>query len=295
MRSLLAKIAIRKGVGLYLGEHEVAVSKVAATPLGPIELASCSAPYTPEDLASVLERLLAPLLGRKRRVPVAVGLPSSRIFFGTRLIRTGGESSPEAVLQKALCSSNISVEDLTVDLLHGNVNKLPVTNVAACRKKYMAGVVATLTQIGVRPFRTEPSPCALVRLAAQQHRFPRRSKVVLCVFLNATQGLAVLVAGGMPLGWRKFILPAGGEGSAILCAARTLRTQHKYYGIESSLDFAILYGRADLRERLEEEEFPTDMGTRVTWRRDRHSMIRPWRWGWRRLPLAERPGLRSLP
>ena len=265
MRSLLAKVAVRKGVGLYLGEHDVAVSKIAATPLGPVELASASAPYTPEDLASVLERLLAPLLGRKRRVPVAVGLPSSRIFFGTRLIRAGSESSPEAVLQKALCSSNISVDDLTVDLLHGSVNKAPVTNVAACRKKYMAGVVATLTQMGVRPYRTEPSPCALVRLAAHQHHFPRRSKTVLCVFLNATQGLAVLVADGMPLGWRKFILPASGEGSAILCAARTLRTQHTFYGIDSSLDFAIIYGRPDLNARLQEEEFPTDMGTRVIW------------------------------
>jgi hypothetical protein len=265
MRSLLAKIAIRKGVGLYLGEHELSVSKVAATPLGPVELASSSAPYAPEDLVSVLERLLMPLVGRKRRVPVAVGLPSNRIFFGTRLIRNSSESTPEAVLQKALCSPNISVDDLTIDMLQGEANKSPVTSVAACRKKYMAGIVATLIEMGIRPYRAEPSPCALVRLAAQQHHFPRRSKTVLCVFLNATQGLAAVVAGGMPLAWRTFILPARAEGPAILSAARTLRTQHSYYGIESSLDFAILYGREDLRERLQQEEFPTDMGTRVIW------------------------------
>ena len=112
----------------------------------------------------------------------------------------------------------------------------------------MAGIVATLIEMGHRPYRSEPSPCALVRLAAQQHHFPRRSKTVLCVFLNATQGLAVVVAGGMPLAWRNFLLPAHAEGPAILSAARTLRTQHSYYGIESALDFAILYGRGDLQE-----------------------------------------------
>ena len=87
----------------------------------------------------------------------------------------------------------------------------------------------------------------------------------MCVFLNASQGLAVVVAGGMPLAWRNFVLPAHGEGPAILSAARTLRTQHSYYGIESSLDFAILYGRGDLKERLQQEEFPTNLGTRVIW------------------------------
>jgi hypothetical protein len=265
MRSLLAKIAIRKGVGLYLGEHELAVSKVAATPLGPIELASASSPYTPEDLPSVLERLLTPLVGRRRSVPVAVGLPGNRIFFGTRLIRSSSESSPQAVLQKALCSPNISIDDLTIDLLRGDVNKAQVASVAACRKKYMAGIVATLIAMGIRPHRAEPSPCALVRLAAQQHHFPRRSKTVLCVFLNATQGLAVVVAGGMPLAWRTFLLPAHAEGPAILSAARTLRTQYSFHGIESAVDFAILYGRGDLKERLQKEEFPSNMGTRLIW------------------------------
>ena len=103
MKALLAKIAIRKGVGLYLGEHEVAVSKVAATPLGPVELVGVTAPYTPEDLPSVLERLLLPLVGRKRRVPVTVGLPGNRIFFGTRLIRSSRrEHAPSGAAKGAL-------------------------------------------------------------------------------------------------------------------------------------------------------------------------------------------------
>ena len=181
MRSLLAKFAFHKAIGLYLGEHEVAVSKVAAAPLGPVELASHCEACQPEELPGVVERLLMPLWASRHHPPVAVGVPSSKIFFGTRLARTTGESNPEAVLQKALCSPNVRVDDLTMDLIKGTANKLPIASVAACRKKYMSGVIATLTQLGVRPHRTEPSPCTLVRLAAQQYRFPRRSKTVLRV------------------------------------------------------------------------------------------------------------------
>ena len=265
MKSLLAKIAIYKAVGLHLGEHEVAVSKVASTPLGTIEIASAHEPYTAENLSEVLERLLAPLLGRKRRIPVAVGLSASRLYFGTRPVSAGSTATPDAILQKALCVSNVCIDDLTADLLRCNVNKTAVASVAACRKKYMTSLVATLNRLGVRPFRAEPSPCALVRLADQQHRAPRRANNVLRVFLGPTQGLVVVVAGGLPLAWRAFVLPEGDEGRAILSAARTLRTQGRHYGIESSPDFALIHGRPDLQKRLEEEAFPSEVQTRVLW------------------------------
>jgi hypothetical protein len=105
----------------------------------------------------------------------------------------------------------------------------------------------------------------MVRLAAQQHRFPRRYKNLLCVFLNATHGLAVLVTGGLPLAWRQFALPAGSESLAILSAARTLQTQYKHYGIESSADYAMIFGREEIHEQLRKEQLPSDMGTRMIW------------------------------
>ncbi len=151
MRSALSRIAIRKAVGLYFGDQEIAISKVASTPLGPVEIFTAREHYTPDDLPAAIERLLVPQLGRKRRVPVAVGLPTSRVFFGTRLVQAGAAPSAESVLQKALCSSNIGVDDLSVDLLRGEVNKSPVCSVAACRRKYMAGVVAVLSHCGVSP------------------------------------------------------------------------------------------------------------------------------------------------
>lgn len=265
MKAFLTKIAIRKTVGLCLGEHEVAVVKVASTPLGPVVISSSTEPCTPENVAEVIERLLVPLVGRKRRVPVAVGLAGSRLFFGTRLTPTSGEAKPEAELQKALYSSNLPADELVVDLLRGKVNKLPVAHLAACQRKYMTNVVAILSQLGVRPFRSEPSACALVRLAERQHRSPRRSKAVLRVFLGAAGGLAVVVSDGLPLAWKPFTLPAFEEGFAILSASRGLALQQTHYGIEAALDYAMIHGRADLHERLQKEGLPTEIGTRVIW------------------------------
>ena len=38
MKSLLAKISVCKFVGLYIGEREISVSEVGATPLGPVRI-----------------------------------------------------------------------------------------------------------------------------------------------------------------------------------------------------------------------------------------------------------------
>jgi hypothetical protein len=265
VKSLLTRIAIHKAVGLYLGEHEVVVSKLALTPLGPREIASSREPCTADDLAVVIERLLAPLVGRRRRVPVAVSLASSRLFFGTRLIPIGGETTPEAELERMLNPASFNADDLVLDLLRSSVNRARVTRMAVCRKKYMSGVVAILSRWGVRPFCAEPSPCSLLRLAEQRYRSPRRTRMVLRVFLGATQGLAVLVAGGLPLAWRPFALPHGQEAFAILSAGRGVTIQQGHHGIKSALDFAMIHGRPDLHERLQQEQFPTEMKTRVIW------------------------------
>jgi hypothetical protein len=269
MKSLLAKIALHKTVGLYLGEHEVSVSVVAATPLGPVETSTLSEAYTPETLPEVLGRLLVPHLGRKRRAPVAVGLPSTRLFFGTRLIRAvGADSTPEVVMQKALCTSNISVGDLSVDMLRNTLDKQPVARVAACRKKYILGLVGTLNELKVKLNRSEPGPCALVRLASQKYRSSRKAKMLLRIFLGASEGLAAVVADGIPLAWRTFPMREGSEGFSILSAVRTLQTQAKQYCMDLPLDFAMIHGRPDIHARLQKEGLPSQVGTRVVWNAD---------------------------
>lgn len=267
MKSLLGKIAIRKVVGLYLGEHEVAASEVAVTPLGPIEIASRVEPCAPNELMGTIERVLQSFQnGRRRRLQVGVGLPNSRVFFGTRPLRGGADPSPDAVLQKLLCSSDISTDDLTVDLIKCSIDKAPAASVAACRKKYMAAVLGAMERCGALPIRAEPAACALVRAAAHQHRSPRRAKTLLWIFLGADEGLAVLTTAGLPLAWRPFAMPAFSEGMAILSAARTLLSQNRHHGLESALDYALVHGRPDIHERLQQDGLPTDMGARMLWR-----------------------------
>lgn len=264
MSSLLTKIALQKAIGVCLDEHEITVSKVAFTPTGPVEIASASELYTSENLPETLEKLLVPLLGKKHHAPVAVGLSSSRLFYGTRIVIGSSEPTAEAMLHKALCSPTISVEDLTADMMTGTIQKTPVASLVACRKKYMAGIVSALDELGIRPVRAEPSPCALVRTAVSQKKYPRRAKISLCVFLGEEQGLAAIVSSGRPLAWKKFPLVAGSEGMAVVSAARTLQTQGKNYGVDS-LEYAVIHGRPDLHEGLNESQLPTQLGVRVVW------------------------------
>lgn len=266
MKTLLAKLAVHKAVGLYLGEREVAVSQVAATFFGPVETAAAVVPCTVNNWADVADELLRPFIKRNRRLSVSIGLPNSRLFFHSRFVANRATPTPESILQQALASPNIGVEDLTVDLLQTNLDKASIASLAVCRKKYMSVLMMTLEAMRIRPLRAEPCPCALVRAAATQHPFPRRAKMLLCIFLQDDLGLATLVCDGLPLAWKDFSLPAGGEGAAIISAARTLRIQQRLHGIELAPTYAIIYGRPDLEERLVAEEFPSQMETRVLWK-----------------------------
>jgi hypothetical protein len=265
MKSLLAKLAIRKFVGLYLGEHEVSASMIAVTPLGPVQTASVTEPCPPNELLNVIERVLQSMQGgKRRRLQVAIGLPNSRVFFGTRPVRAA-EATPEAMMQKLLCSANVSTDDLTIDMIKGDVEKTPTATVGACRKKYLAAVLGVLQQYRAQVVRTEPAPCALVRAAARKHRTPRRAKTLLRIFLGAEEGLAVLTVAGLPLAWRSFAMPSFSEGMTILSAARTLLSQSRYYEMSTPLDYAIVHGRADLHDRLQKEGLPTEIGVRMVW------------------------------
>ena len=265
MKTLLSKIAIRKAVGMYLGEHEVSICRVASTPLGPVVTASASEPYTMETLGEVIERLLTPYIGPKKRPVVAIGLPNSRVLFSTRLVGTAGVSTAESLLQKSLLSTNISIDDLTVEMIRGAVSKMPVAHLAACRTKFMANVVSLLGKINVRPFRTEPATCALLRLAETKYRSPRRSKTAMHIFLGTNQGLAALVSGGLPLTWKTFSMTTGMEGFAVLSIVRGLTTQQNHFGIEANLDYVIIHGRPELHQQLQQEQLPSEIGTRVLW------------------------------
>jgi hypothetical protein len=268
MKSLLAKIAMRKVVGLYLGDHEVSVSEVAVTPLGPIQIFARTEPCQPNDLMNAVERALQSLQTRRRprRLQVGLGIPLARMFFGTQMLRGTTVPAPESVLQKLFRSSDISVDDLTYDMAKITCDKTPVACVAACRKKYMTAILASLQRCGGIANYAEPAACALVRAASHSHRTPRRAKTILWFFLGKEEGTAVLTVSGQPLAWRAFALPSLSEGMAILSSVRTLLSHIQYLGIEVSPEYVIMHGRPDLHERLQKEGLPAEVGARMIWR-----------------------------
>lgn len=269
MKSFLAKFAIRKAIGVYVGEQEVAICKLAATPLGPVEIASCRQTYTPEQLDAVLKELLMPLLGRRKRfpIPVALGLSGQRVYFSSRpIVKTDDtDASPQVLLHEVLQSSAISVDEMVLDLVKSQPDSRQVASIVACRRKYVAGMLEALQGCGVNPFRAEPAPCALLRLAVLRHRAPRRARTVLRIFLGESQGLAMLAVANTPFVWRYFAIPRGEEAAAIISVVRILQTLSKRCGVESAVHVVMIHCRTDLRGLVGFEELEQQAGVRVVW------------------------------
>lgn len=249
MKALLAGIALRREIGVMIDEHEIAVSQVATTVFGPVELTRVATPYEPDRLAAALERVVKPLLPRKKlaRMHVAVGLPMLRVFFSTRPIQYDfRDASPQVLLHEVLQSPMINIDDMFVDLIRTQPGRRLVASIASCRKKYLSGVLAALEGCEIRPSRVEPAPCALLRAAVYRHRSPQRAKEVLRIFLGEARALAVLTARDIPLIWRSFDLPPGSEAKAITSAIGSLAILGKYCGTEAECDAVMIHGRPDL-------------------------------------------------
>ena len=264
MKSLFAKFALHKTVGVYLDENEIALSEVAATPLGPVEIARRSVPHGSKGLAAALTEALAPSGRRRRRPwPTAVGLPASRVFFNTRPVISRNDTSAEELLQQSLYSPNIRVDDYVIELIKAALGKSPVASVAACRKKFLTAVMDGLNEAKIRPHRVEPGPCGLARVASHCCRAPRRAKFVLRVVCNSTQAMAILTLFDLPIAWRSIELPAGHETTAIVSVLRTLQGLASHYGMTEPLDLLVVHGRADLDEQLQDPRFVEAIGVPV--------------------------------
>jgi hypothetical protein len=266
VKSLATKLSINKAVGLCVGEHEIAMSHVAATLKGPVEISRQCQPYAAEDITAVLEQMLASLVAGKRgrRLLVAIAIPAARVFYSTRAMRgSDNAASPESLLQKVLQSPSICIDDMIVDLMKIDFNKTPMASISACRKRYLGGLVGALKRCGMQPYRIEPSPCALVRTAVQQHPAPRKTKTLIRLFLGANQGLATIVFGNLPFTWRHFEISRSNEEMAVLSAVRTLRTLDRFFGLQLTIDTVMIHGGSEFHDRFRDEAFVKEVGARI--------------------------------
>jgi len=267
MRSLLARLPCRQALGLYVGDGEIALSRVAATLAGPVEIARTCLPCPADSQAEMLQTLLGS--GRKRpknRPLLALGIPAQQVFFSTRPIRTTDDSAtPQVLLHEVLRSPNIAIDDMVVDVIRAHPESRKVASIVACRKKFLHRLLGDLRKQAVRIVLAEPAPCALLRLAASQHPAPRRVRTLIRVFLGNHKGIAIGVAGQIPLLWRSFSLPELDESSVIRAQIRALETLVVYCGVETVPGAIMVHGRPDLRERLQRDPFIQKMGSRLHW------------------------------
>jgi hypothetical protein len=255
IKSLLSRMAFRTLLGLYVGDREVTLSRVVVTPLGPHEVECQTVAYQPEQLGEVLANLLVtPGRRRSRRPLLVVGLPAIHVFLNSRPLKaTQRDASAMSLIQEALRSSNINVDEIQVDMIRSQPGKSPLANLISCRKKYLTWVLSQVEQSKVRPWRVEPAPLAMLRLGEFRHRKPSKARAVVRVFLGGDQAVALLVVAGVPLAWRTFELPAGSEPNAVSSAVMSLQVVGRFCGESQPLDAVLIHGRPDLSEPLASE------------------------------------------
>jgi hypothetical protein len=263
---MLSRLAVRKPIGLYVGDREVTLCRAALTPLGPVELSCESEAYDdPVRLPEVFERLLRPHLGRRGsgRIRVGLGLPATSVFFATRSAQmTDRESTPAVMLHGLIRSSDIKVDDMQIEVVRSCPEKQPLVSLVACRRKHLAELLGSVLACKVRLFRAEPAPFALLRVGMLHLRAPRRASSVIRIFLGPTEGVALLLQRGMPVAWRTFDLPLGGERAAVLSTTMALRVASRHCGGSGSPDAVLIHGRIDLEHLFTDDIFAMIVGCR---------------------------------
>ena len=268
MKSLLGKLSPRRAVGVYLGEHEIAVSQVAATVLGPVEIRRHRETYDTEQLPTVLAKALESVAGKRlsQRRLVAFGLPLLRIFFSTRPLKaTNLDVSPKVLLHEVLQSPTSNVDEMAIDIMQGSLGKRPVVSLVSCRKKYLSGLLTNVQDCGIRPYRVEPAPFALLRAAEQLHRAPRKANTVLRLILGPDEGIAILSANNWPLVPRAFKIAGVDLTTALISVFRTLDTLGKLCGASSGIDAVLVHGGTELKSQVDIDAFEKQLGLQVQW------------------------------
>lgn len=263
MKAMLARRSGRRSIGVLVGEREVSACFVGASALGRVEIGRVEEARGSGSLDDQLGRMLGPWLAHRPRPKVVLGVPEVRVFHATRADSPETRKEPEAWLQESLQTAGIRVEDLVIDVAELSGGKNPLAGLVACRRKWLNAPLEALASRSSRLVLVEPSPSALLRAARVRRKPPRGSKLTARFFLGGREALGLLEAGGPPLHWRAFDLPAGEEPRAILSALMALRMQARSWQVGAEVDAVLVHGRPDLDTGLDPVGLAARAGIKV--------------------------------
>ena len=286
------RIGLRPAIGLAIEDQQISLSVVATTPGGRKEVVRDVQSCADEPQETVLERMLAPWLGKPRdplqktsgkskharRPWVQVALPESRVFQAVVPITGANRSSPpQAYFMEAVQATNLRAEERVIDLVKLEMDKQPLACLAASPRPVITGLIAMLEGIGTRVALIESAPAGLFRAGAFLKKAPRGSKLCIRFFLGRTQAIGVLALGMQPVLWHTFDLPAEDVLAAIMATYSTLWMQGRHCRIRVPIDTVVVHGRPELELAIKPEMFRERTGaacsaaaSRVTNRSVRH-------------------------
>ena len=270
MRALWKRMRYRPAIGLVIDQEQIAMSVVASTPTGRVEIASDLQDYGVESVETVLRRMLEPWVphrgSRKAKAGpwVQIGLPESRVFQATLAITPANRlSSPQNFFLEAVQATNLRAEDRIIDLLKVEFYKQQLACLSAVPRAQIVEIMDMLSGLGTRVAVIEPVPMGLLRAAISDRPPPRGAKLSVRFFLSQKRALGVEVAGSQPLFWHPFDLIPGQECASILAAYSTLWMLGRHSKIGAPIDSVFIHGRPDLPPMLETENFKQRTGARL--------------------------------
>ncbi len=219
-----------RAVGVYFAEGRLTITATALPPFGGRGVAATSVPVEDagpgKTLAAWLESHLTPR--QRRRVPVCIGLGAEQTFFTSRTVEAIPEQAPSSeALLSMVGASWINAADAVADGLPLKLGGASAYSIAACRRDLAEEFLQQLKQCGVNNSRVVPAPWAALTLGGCKGR-PRSWKVFVQVVLGKLGGLAVLVAHGQPVLWRRFVSP-GQDFADLISAVRHLQVHTKQH------------------------------------------------------------------
>ncbi len=272
------QIGLRPAIGLAIEDQQISLSVVATTPGGRKEVVRDVQTCADEPQETVLERMLAPWLGRRQdplpkssgkskqsRGPwVQLALPESRVFQAVVPITGANHSStPQAYFMEAVRATNLRAEERVIDLVKLEMEKQPLACLAASPRPVITDLIAMLEEIGTRVALIESAPAGLFRAGAYFKKAPRGSKLCIRFFLGQTQAIGVLALGMQPVLWHAFDLPAEDLLAAVMATYSTLWMQGRHCRIHVPIDTVVIHGRADLELAIKPEMFRERTGARL--------------------------------